>query len=268
MKEKKRVACFFSGGYTELNAMKSFVIRINGEAEYRQLCPVGPRKSRNEIKNRTSIDKNQSGLTGDSLLKYVLETIEKPCFIRESYDVILIEDDKDDRFLNKSTSTLDLEKWERFKENVKQRFANKGVTVPIIILLAAPEIEAWFVSDWENGFGQVYKDTNELNGPQNTYFSTVFRKYVKDEILTDKYSESVESYGYFGGNYKKLSEEIQTALDGTDFMEGYKPAFEHEPIRYSKRKQGEAMLENIDPNKVLDGCTVFFKEAFLKLKNI
>lgn len=268
MIDKKRVACFFTGGYTELNAMKSFVIRINGNAEYRQLCPISPRKSRNATRNRTSINTSQSGNTGDSLISYVLKIVDEPYFRRESYDAILIEDDKDDRFIDKSTSTLDLEKWENFKEDVKQRLAAKGVAVPIIILLAAPEIEAWFVSDWENGFGQVYKATNELNGPQNSYFSTVFRKYVKDEILTNKYSESVETYGYFDGNYKKLSDEIQEALNSKDFLEGYEPAFEHEPIRYSKRKQGEVMLENIDPQKVLDGCKVFFKEAFFELRNI
>ena len=268
MTDKKRVACFFTGGYTELNAMKSFMIRINGNAEYKQLCPVGPRKSRDAIRNRTSIDSSQSGLTVDSLVRFVLETVDKPHFIRESYDVILIEDDKDDRFLNKDTSTIDMEKWESFKEDIRQRLADKGVTVPVIVFLAAPEIEAWFVSDWENGFGQVYKNSGELNGPQNTYFSTVFRKHVTDKILTDKYSGFVEAYGYFDGDYKKLSEEIQSALNTTDFMVGYEPAFEHEPIRYSKRKQGETMLENIDPNKVLDGCAVFFKEAFFKLRNI
>lgn len=268
MTDKKRVACFFSGGYTELNAMKSFIIRINGNAEYRQLCPVAPRKSRDVIRNRTSIDSNQSGLTGDSLIKYVLDTVEKPHFIRESYDFIIIEDDKDDRFLNKDTSSIDLDKWESFKKDVQQRLADKGVTVPVIIFLAAPEVEAWFVSDWENSFGQVYKNSGELNGLQNTYFSTVFRKYVKDTILTGKYSGAVEAYGYFCDGYRKLSEEIQTALNTIDFMAEYKPAFEHEPIRYSKRKQGGTMLENIDPNKVLDGCTVFFKEAFYKLQNI
>ena len=115
MINKKRVACFFSGGYTELNAMKSFVVKMNDNVEYQQLCPIGPRKSRDVIRNRTCIEKFQNGLTGEALVRYVLETVEKPFFVRESYDLILIEDDKDDRFLDKSTSTIDIEKWEDFK---------------------------------------------------------------------------------------------------------------------------------------------------------
>lgn len=268
MSNKKKVACFFTGGFTELNAMKSFVERINGNVDYTQLCPNAPRKSRDSIRNRQSIDNNQSGLTGDSLLNYVLETVKKPCFIRESYDAILIEDDKDARFINKETASIDVEMWKAFKENIQRELSEKGVTVPVIIFLAAPEIEAWFVSDWENSFGQVYRDANMLNGPQNSYFSTVFRKYINDRILTEKYSEAIESYGYFEGEYRKLSEEIQAALNSNDFMAEYTPTFEHIPIRYSKRKQGEVMLGNIDPNIVFHHCTLFFKEGFISLKKL
>lgn len=50
--EKKRVACFFTAGYTELNAMKSFMRKINDGVEYIQLCPIGPRKSKGAIKDR------------------------------------------------------------------------------------------------------------------------------------------------------------------------------------------------------------------------
>lgn len=268
MSSKKKVACFFTGGFTELNAMKSFVERINGNADYTQLCPNAPRKSRDSIRNRKSIDNSQSGLTGASLLNYVLEAVKKPYFIRESYDAILIEDDKDARFINEGTASIDLESWEDFKENIQRQLAEKGVTVPVIIFLAAPEIEAWFILDWENSFGQVYRDANMLNGHQNSYFSTVFRKYINDKILTEKYSEAIESYGYFEGEYRKLSGEIQAALDSNDFMAEYTPAFEHNPIRYSKRKQGEVMLGSIDPNIVLQHCTSFFKEGFLALKSL
>ena len=52
MIEKRRIACFFTAGYTELNAMKSFMRKINDTVEYIQLCPTGPRKSRRAIQNR------------------------------------------------------------------------------------------------------------------------------------------------------------------------------------------------------------------------
>lgn len=268
MSTPKKIACFFTGGFTELNAMKSFMERINGNAYYMQLCPNAPRKSRDSIRNRQSIDNCQSGLTGNHLISYVLEVVKKPYFIRESYDAILIEDDKDARFMNEETASIDLEKWENFKNNLKLQLIERGITVPVIIFLAAPEIEAWFISDWENSFGRVYRDSNELNGSQNMFFSTVFRKHINDNILTGLYSNTIESYGYFDGKYRKLSEEIQTALNNTDYMAEYTPTFEHTPIRYSKRKQGELMLESIDPNTVLEHCTVFFKEGFLALQCI
>ena len=267
MTDKKRVACFFTGGFTELNAMKSFVEKINGNVEYRQICPVAPRKSRDAIRNRNAIGRRQNGLTGDSLIDYVLEIVTEPFFVRESYDAVLIEDDRDERFIDKTTSRIDIEKWERFKADIQKKLEDKGVAMPVIILLAAPEVEAWFISDWENGFGWVYQNSGQLNSPQNTYFSTVFRKYVKEEILTDQYAEMIEAFGFFDGVYKKLSEEIQEALNRIDFLESFMVC-EHEPIRYSKRTQGEAMLESIEPVKVLDSCTVFFREAFYKLQSV
>ena len=60
--KRKRVACFFTAHYTELNAMKSFVKKINPDVDYIQLCPTGVRKSAKAIRNRklTSISNNKA----------------------------------------------------------------------------------------------------------------------------------------------------------------------------------------------------------------
>lgn len=263
MTERKRIACFFTGGYTELNAMKSFMKKINADADFIQLCPVALKKSREAIRNRKSIGGSQSGLTGASLINYVLEEVGEKYFVREMYDAILIEDDKDERFLNDG-SDIDLGKWYAYQKDVRQQLALRGVTIPVIMFLAAPEVEAWFLSDWENSFGWVYKYSGKLDSEQNNYFSHRFREYVNKDILTERYADRIEAYGLFEKKYKKLSEEIQTALSTIDFLKNFGPT----SIRYSKKTEGQAMLENIDPETVLRHCSVFFKEGYLALQNI
>ena len=109
---------------------------------------------------------------------------------------------------------------------------------------------------------------DRLNAPQNRYFSIVFRKYINECILTQCYSDALEAYGFFEGKYEKLSEKIQNALAEKDFFAGYIPTFEHKPIRYSKRVEGEMMLEEIDPHIVAQRCTAFLKNEFLALQKL
>lgn len=234
MNERRRIACFFTAGYTELNAMKSFMRKINDTVEYIQLCPTGPRKSRRAIENRhiDQIDKNQNGMTGDKLIEFVNEFIEKKRFEEEGYDAILIEDDKDDRFLaleKDGTATIDKEKWEYFKDDIVVRLGKKRPDIPVIFFYAAPEVEAWFLADWTNAFGSVYKGV--FNAQQNSYFNVKFRKYINDNILTNRYINCIEEYGYFDGKYKKLSGEIQDTLENIDFLGDYKVGAEH-PLVY------------------------------------
>lgn len=269
MNEKRRIACFFTAGYTELNAMKSFMRKINGTVEYIQLCPIGPRKSRSAIQNRhiDQIDKNQNGMTGEKLIQFVVDFIKEKRFEEEMYDALLIEDDKDARFLTIEENgrvSIDESSWECFKNEVVERIREKRPNIPIIFFYAAPEVEAWFLADWENSFGSVYKNT--FTTQQNDYFNVKFRKYVNDYILTDRYKNCIEKYGYFEEKYRKLSEEIQNALERIDFLEDYMPEIEHPLIAYSKRIQGEDMLEGIEPQAVLHNCTFFFREGYLALQ--
>ena len=271
MKKTKRIACFFTAGYTELNAMKAFMKKANGRVDYIQLCPTGPRRSKDAIKNRhtDTIHSQQNGLTGDALIEFVTDFVEKKRFLEERYDAILIEDDKDDRFLalqEDGTARIDQEAWEIFKKNVTKRIRDKCPGIPIIFFYAAPEVEAWFLSDWDNGFGSIYKDV--LTKEQNDYFSVRFRKFVNNSILTSRYKSSIEAYGYFGGKYRKLSEQLQSALEKTDFLEGHGSETQYPAIRYSKRIQGEDMLRQINPGTILHTCSFYFKEGFLALKRV
>ena len=270
MTEKKRIACFFTAGYTELNAMKTFMKKINNTVEYIQLCPIGPRKSRRGAKDRhiDQIEKSQSGLTGKGLIDFINYFIGQKRFEEEGYDAILIEDDKDDRFLSldeDGTSAIDKDQWEEFKKDVTERIREKRPDIPVIFFYAAPEVETWFLADWEKSFGTVYKE-DMATARQNDYFNVRFRKYVNDNILTGRYKDRIEEYGYFGGEYRKLSEEIQNALGTIDFLNDYIPDAEHPAISYSKRRQGGDMLERIVPETVLHNCPFFFKDGYMALR--
>lgn len=269
MNEKKKIACFFTVGYTELYAMKLFMKKINNDAEYIQLCPIRERRSKKSIKDRRTggICSDQNGMTGKQLINHVLSFIERKEFQAEEYDAILIEDDKDDWFLSEQpdgSSKIDDAGWATFKEDVTREIKNKYPNMPVIFIYAAPEVEAWFLADWDNSFGSVYID--KFTGQQNLHFSTKFRRYVNKFILTDRYKECIEEYGYFDGAYRKLSDQIKNALDVTDFLEDYRSEMEHPTVRYSKKDQGMIMLEQIDPQAVLQKCTFFFKEGYWQLK--
>ena len=270
---KKRIACFFTGGYTELYGMTQFLIKINGDVDFIKLTPTRERRSKEDIRNRTRhmeiIAKRESGLTGEKLIEHVKEFVQSERFKEEQYDVILIEDDKDDRFLtiqDDGTSVFNEEEWETFKDDVQKQLQDVGVTIPIILIMAAPEVEAWFLADWDNSFGAEYRKI--LSNEQNQYFSTKFRIHINEEILTERYKDNIESYGYFDRKYVKLSEKIQKSLDENDFMAGYSGECSGKMIRYSKTQNGGRMLANIDSQKILQKCSHCFREGYYKLQGI
>lgn len=167
MSERQKVACFFTGGFTEVNAMKLFLRKINSNIDFIQLCPTGTRRSKSDIQNRhiDNIDTKHSGLTGGALIEHIFAFIQRKEFQEEEYRAILIEDDKDDRF-------LDIQETGDAK-------CNKA---------------AW-----------------------------------------EKFFEGRENYPI---------------------------------ISYSKRKHGEVMLQQIEPDKVLNKCSVYFKEGCIELAKL
>lgn len=266
MRKRLRIACFFTAGYTELNALKHFLRKVNADVDYIQLCPTASRRSKDAIRNRhnDNICRNQSGLTGDSLIDFILEFLGKDRFKEEDYDAILIEDDKDDRFLRVTSDgygEMDIEAWHRYESDVKDRISEL-TDIPVLFLMASPEVEAWFYADYANGFGNVYG--SELGTFKDT-FRIRFRKYLNDNVVTSHYVDEIESYGIFDGTYRKLSEEIQDVLKSTDLAAYMGKVLD---LNYSKRIEGEEMLYAIDPAVVKDGCKVFFAPFYWDLKKI
>lgn len=275
MSEKKRIACFFTAGYTELYAMKTFMKKINTNCEYIQLCPTTERKNKNDIKNRHAVGTQkrhtesiaQSGYTGDKLIEFVHNFIRTDKYKREKYDAILIEDDKDNRFLTMlpdGSGRMNSKEWAEYKKTITDHINALYPELPVLFFLAAPEVETWLITDWENGVGSMFK--RELGADTNRYFNIVFRKYVNDEILKD-YKESIEEYGYFSGQYQKLSEKLQEALKEGNYWNNRYDAAEYK-LSYSKKIQGGNALEQIEPDIVKNKCTLFFRDAFYQLQNI
>lgn len=170
MTNRKRIACFFTGGYTELNAMRGFLRKINPQADYIQLCPTGKRRSKKDIMGRhiDVMDPEQNGLTGKALLDHMLSFLDSNRFREEGYDAILIEDDRDDRFLSlrsDGSSRIDRAAWEKFQQDVRSQVERYAPGIPVLFILAAPEVESWFIADWEHGFGQVFRSFFSRSAP-------------------------------------------------------------------------------------------------------
>lgn len=286
---KKYVAGFFTGGYTELHELPRFFKQINPELNIRQLCPYAVKKNQQDIRSRNctleQIDSFHSGLTGDALIDFICDFVKKETFSRENYDAILIEDDKDDRFLTLTQdghSKIDPVSWETFKANATQKIHQSireslsdsqdiAPDIPVIFFWAAPEIEAWMIADWSNGFGSIFSNA-PLHRNTIRQLDHEFKRTVYQTILTPYYQDALESYGCFKGLYVKISERIQRSIvDPDGFLTRVLPPeseFDYSCIRYSKKTTGGVLLSRLLPENILIHCNFFFKEGYYALLSL
>lgn len=278
-----KVACFFTGGFTESGAMQCFLQKINGNIFLKQFCPNKPPRRRiPDVK--AQLVKEVSGLTGPGLIKYIYQYIKNHPEELKEFDAVLIEDDLDGRYTMQKTEGDEttkvsaktpefLEQCENIKREIRMRLG-KDADFPVIFFWASPEIEAWFLADWANSFGSIYgpAGTNVLDSQENQYFSSRFQPYVRKNVLKE-YQNRMENYGYFMGEYKKLSDELILALD-SDFKVMLnqedtnvlsKSISENRKLYYSKQNHGVLMLQNLQPETVRGKCSVYFAEAFAEL---
>ena len=278
----KTIAGFFTGGYTESDAMILFLQRINSSITFKQCCPNRPRR-RKASADRPELKDNVSGLTGQNLINYMYEYFEKyPDELRNCIGV-LIEDDLDGKFYEEDEgppktpkAKKNIEYYNYIKdveENVRQRL-NKEEDFLVIQLYAAPEIEAWMISDWENSFGKIYgpHNMNILTAHENSFFSTLFRGYVKDRILM-QYKDSIEEYGYFGCEYRKMSDELISGLqefkvEMSENTETEKKIKYNQNIYYSKQLHGDVILRELNPDLLVDKCPRYFAEVYRQIKAV
>lgn len=151
-----RVACFLTCGYTESGAMQSFLKKINSKFDYKQFLPNKTIKKKGDPK---IINPKINGLTGEALLEKVYSIVSKHKEEIGKCGAIIIEDDLDGRFYS-----YNQEKIEKYKKSIVDKIQKKlGKEIPVFILYASPEIESWFIADWENGFEYLYRKSSVVS---------------------------------------------------------------------------------------------------------
>ncbi|MCD8347678.1 MAG: hypothetical protein LUD16_06940 [Lachnospiraceae bacterium] len=265
-----RIACFFTCGYTEAGAMQLFLKKINPSYDFKQFLPNKTRKRQGDAK---IIKPELSGLTGEALLDKVCEMCSNKRYREELLrcKALLIEDDLDGRF-----SYLTEQEIEQYNQNIVDRICeNLGTyAMPIFLVYASPEVESWFIADWENSFKKVYSDkgiVDDVDLNARMFFEHHLKRYVETKILRE-YVDDVEKFGWFDGNYVKLSDQIISAIQ-TDVKDAIcsLPVANKEyvdqivasgKLYYSKSKHGDYMLRSIQPGNVEKKCKWYFRKAY------
>lgn len=268
----KRIACFFTCAYAESGGIQSFLRRINNTYDFQQCLPNKTIKKKGSPK---IINQSINGLTGTKLLDKVCDILSKKSEDYSLFDGILVEDDLDDRFYGISDEEIS-DYCSNIVNNI--RLAVGVVDIPVYILFAAPELESWFIADWNNGFKYLCTKSNvfdDVSLAGREYFAIHLKKYIENRILADK-KDCIERFGHVNGCYVKLSEKIQEAfayevkneLSKIPTTHIITEILESRKIRYSKKLHGEIMLKNINPTVVAEKCPLYFRAAYHSLVEI
>ena len=203
-----RIACFLTCGYTEAGAMQFFLKKINEKFEYKQYLPNKTVKRKGDSK---IIDKDISGLTGEKLLEKIYNILEKHKDEINNCKAVLIEDDLDGRFHNKTEEEI-----YKYRADIvkKVRDILENQEIKVFLLFASPEAESWFVADWEHGFKALYESNsiNDLEYSERQFFVHQLKQYIDREVLKE-YADDIEQYGFRDGVYYKLSDQLINVIE-------------------------------------------------------
>jgi hypothetical protein len=235
-----RVGYFCTAGHTEVGGIQEFLGRIDAGAdvEWERCFPAvqkpGPKLHR-------PAPRHAEGMTGARLVGEMLERLGKyhRAGTRGALDIVVFIDDADCRF---EGDPAKLAAWVAERTEAVRAATGKPST-PFVALFASPEIEAWFIADWDQGFGHEYA---HLSGGEKH-----LRAHV-DELLN---GTAVEMYGggfVNGACADKLSEKLQDLINRLG-------------ENYSKRTHGQDMLRRIRPSKVAEVCNFCFRPALHSL---
>lgn len=266
----KKIACFFTCGYTEAGGMQSFLKNINNHYNYIQFLPNKTIKKKGMPKN---ISKDISGLTGKALLNKIYKIIAAHKDEIKKFSAIIIEDDLDGLFHRSDEDEIN----NHICTIIKEINVILEKDMPVFVIYASPEIESWFIADWKNSFEYIYLSSTivkDLEYEERKIFVYYLRKYINSYILKDC-SDNIEEYGWFDDEYRKLSEEIQLAIRKNVKEEIIRSSkfrkeltlkiYQSKYLYYSKKLHGEKMLRNIDPSVVATKCRKYFFNTFNRL---
>jgi hypothetical protein len=168
-------------------------------------------------------------------------------------DAVALVDDSDCRF-------SDPEAFDDWVESVARRVreaTQRGI--PVFVLLAAPEIEAWLVADWQESFAREYGGV-----------AVSLRIHVTTCLLQGQDMTAIEEYGgqrVEGGCERKLSRDLDKAFLQDGCACGARDALAFSARRYRKAVEGVAMLKRIRPPEVRATCRTYFRRGIDALRS-
>ena len=245
--------------------MQSFLRSINNKYEYKQYLPNKTIKKKGTAKN---INSDINGLTGESLQNKIYQILSTHKAEIEKCKAIIIEDDLDGRFYTYSESDI-----AAYNDNVIKNIHDKlNIALPVFIIYASPEIESWFIADWNNGFNYLYCESGivtDLEKNITEFFVHHLKKYIDSKILY-QYVNCIENFGYFNGEYIKLSDKLVDAIKNKHYiatLQNVNKDYQRKimlsrSLYYSKRLHGDLMLRNIKPDIVAAKCRKYFHPIY------
>lgn len=230
-----------SFGWTEI-VFDAFLKKIFAECEMDARLV---RKCRYYVKGpKPTIQAENTGITGEQLLQEIHDVIlDELSHGNPLPDLLIISDDTDCRVVRNADGAY-IYNSSAYKSKVRQLtdlVKNHSSGTRIVFMLAAPEIESWFLADCKKSF------CSEFNG-----FTLQSLHQQCEGVLPLADLES------FSMNFQSKSCAVKLS---EDCIQNY-PGAE----RYSKRVQGQNLLQQIRPGKVRS-LKHFFGPAYDAVRN-
>jgi len=239
-----RVGYFCTAGYTEIGSIQGFLERINPNVRFVRCFPVANKSCLKKGRISSTPVRTQNGISGVQLVNEMKRLIQLNF---KTFDLILLIDDMDCRF--KRDGAPSFEEWvDNLKQQINEILGNK---VDFEALLASPEIEAWFLVDWNNTFAreQEYREIKD------------YLRYLISKSDIAPFMNDIEEYGgdYLNGSCSiKLSSRIQDIFENNSKKHCF----------YSKRIHGVGMLARLDPVSVAEKCRRYFAPIYRILSSL
>lgn len=227
-----RVGLCATAGHTEVGGLQAFLQALLPGATIQRLLPAvrkpAPKKGISIPVPRS----DHSGMTGSWLVHATLQKLQDPR--TGPLDALILADDADCRFDCEAGAA-----WERWTQQTTDAFRQAQSQLPVFLLLASPEIEAWFLADFDRGFGH------------DTFLRECFRNGAAARgAVRHRLTPLMRAGEAFGGPRRpdgctrKLSVEIVSELD--NLPGAFRP--------YSKRLHGGPMLRRLNPEIIRARC--------------
>lgn len=189
---------------------------------------------------KPTLYRQNSGLSGEGLLRELTSTVQMEIEYGNTFpDMLIVSDDTDCRIVYDQNEKKYVYNSNYYRQRVQELSALIKQYRPqtkLVFMLAAPEIETWFLADCDNTFCREYSGVT---------LQTVNQRC--GGILPIKELENFSHTYMNDACQDKLSEDCLQQVPGLE--------------RYSKRLQGQFFLERLDPGK-LRVLRYFFAPAF------